>query len=405
MSVSPRTSVDIYPLKPCQYILYIKVLKKVIDLKQLIVFWILLIIFCNTVSAVVINQVLFDPVKSENGGEAIELYNKDDAIIDISGWYISTERSEKDILFPENTIIKPNNYFLITDKNWSDLKDNQLWRNSDFQEAITLNNKDSGIILKDKQGVIIDYLNWTKVKEGNSLLRINNTGNKLLDFIETIPQLFSLNSVSVVINVSKQITNNLNFELLLDNVKINTTEIMPKIKSQELMLKLFTDEKPEISFLNKSVNAIKSENYYFAKISLDNNILPGNYSIFIKTKDNQKEIKINYGTLAAFEVDTKRLRFDINPGKEIIARFKVKNIGNVDLDIDLAATDLISENDLISIENFQIIEPNSRPLKKGVKEKININRGRTIDFVVKIFVPADIQPGDYNGLLSFDVVE
>jgi len=405
MSVSPRTSVDIYPLKPCQYILYIKVLKKVIDLKQLIVFWILLIIFCNTVSAVVINQVLFDPVKSENGGEAIELYNKDDAIIDISGWYISTERSEKDILFPENTIIKPNNYFLITDKNWSDLKDNQLWRNSDFQEAITLNNKDSGIILKDKQGVIIDYLNWTKVKEGNSLLRINNTGNKLLDFIETIPQLFSLNSVSVVINVSKQITNNLNFELLLDNVKINTTEIMPKIKSQELMLKLFTDEKPEISFLNKSVNAIKSENYYFAKISLDNNILPGNYSIFIKTKDNQKEIKINYGTLAAFEVDTKRLRFDINPGKEIIARFKVKNIGNVDLDIDLAATDLISENGLISIENFQIIEPNSRPLKKGVKEKININRGRTIDFVVKIFVPADIQPGDYNGLLSFDVVE
>ena len=394
-----------YPLKPCQYILYIKVLKKVIDLKQLIVFWILLIIFCNTVSAVVINQVLFDPVKSENGGEAIELYNKDDAIIDISGWYISTERSEKDILFPENTIIKPNNYFLITDKNWSDLKDNQLWRNSDFQEAITLNNKDSGIILKDKQGVIIDYLNWTKVKEGNSLLRINNTGNKLLDFIETIPQLFSLNSVSVVINVSKQITNNLNFELLLDNVKINTTEIMPKIKSQELMLKLFTDEKPEISFLNKSVNAIKSENYYFAKISLDNNILPGNYSIFIKTKDNQKEIKINYGTLAAFEVDTKRLRFDINPGKELIARFKVKNIGNVDLDIDLAATDLISENGLISIENFQIIEPNSRPLKKGVKEKININRGRTIDFVVKIFVPADIQPGDYNGLLSFDVVE
>ena len=405
MSVSPRTSVDIYPLKPCQYILYIKVLKKVIDLKQLIVFWILLIIFCNTVSAVVINQVLFDPVKSENGGEAIELYNEGDVSIDISGGYISTERSEKDILFSENTIIKPNNYFLITDKNWSDLKDNQLWRNSDFQEAITLNNKDSGIILKDKQGVIIDYLNWTKVKEGNSLLRINNTGNKLLDFIETIPQLFSLNSVSVVINVSKQITNNLNFELLLDNVKINTTEIMPKIKSQELMLKLFTDEKPEISFLNKSVNAIKSENYYFAKISLDNNILPGNYSIFIKTKDNQKEIKINYGTLAAFEVDTKRLRFDINPGKEIIARFKVKNIGNVDLDIDLAATDLISENDLISIENFQIIEPNSRPLKKGVKEKININRGRTIDFVVKIFVPADIQPGDYNGLLSFDVVE
>ena len=405
MSVSPRTSVDIYPLKPCQYILYIKVLKKVIDLKQLIVFWILLIIFCNTVSAVVINQVLFDPVKSENGGEAIELYNEGDVSIDISGGYISTERSEKDILFSENTIIKPNNYFLITDKNWSDLKDNQLWRNSDFQEAITLNNKDSGIILKDKQGVIIDYLNWTKVKEGNSLLRINNTGNKLLDFIETIPQLFSLNSVSVVINVSKQITNNLNFELLLDNVKINTTEIMPKIKSQELMLKLFTDEKPEISFLNKSVNAIKSENYYFAKISLDNNILPGNYSIFIKTKDNQKEIKINYGTLAAFEVDTKRLRFDINPGKEIIARFKVKNIGNVDLDIDLAATDLISENGLISIENFQIIEPNSRPLKKGVKEKININRGRTIDFVVKIFVPADIQPGDYNGLLSFDVVE
>lgn len=373
-------------------------------MKQIIIALVLLLQL-DVVSAVVINQVLFDPIKAENGGEAIELYNNNDVNVDISSWYISTERSEKDIILPEKTILQSNNYFLITDKNWSDLKDNQLWRNADFQESITLNNKDSGVILKDKQGTIIDYLNWTKVKEGNSLLRINHTGNNLFDFIEIIPQLFSLNSVSVIINVSKQVNNGINVELLLDNIKINTAKIMPKSKSQELMLKIFTEEKPEISFLNKSINVIKSDSYYLAKINLDNNIDPGNYSIIIKTKDNQKEIILGYDVLVAFEVDTKRLRFDINPGKEIIARFKVKNTGNVDIDVDLAATDLISEDDFISIENFQIIEPNSRPLKKGIKERISINKGKMIDFVVKIFVPENIKPGNYNGLLSFDVTE
>ncbi len=373
-------------------------------MKKIIVFCFLFLVSLDFVSAVVINQVLFDPIKSENSGEAIELYNENDSEVDISGWYISTERAEKDILL-NNFILESRSYFLITDKNWSNLKDNLAWRNGDIEQVMTLNNKDSGIILKDKNGNVVDSVEWTKFKEGNSLLRVNFTGN-LIDFIETIPDFFPINSVSFFVSVNKTINTQLDAKLFLDSVEVNQTKIMPKKgKSQELVVKIFSEEKPEIVFLNKTIDVSKSDNYYLAKIGLSNSLSPGNYSINVNTKNQERKLYFEYGSLSSFEVDTKRLYFEVEPGKEIIARFKLKNTGNIDLDLDLVGTDLVSENDFISIENFQIIQPQEKSMKKDTKEKISVGKEKTVDFLVKIFVPENIKPGTYNGLLNFEVEE
>ena len=76
--------------------------------------------------SVVINQVLYDPLAHESGGEAIELYNPTANAVNISGWVIATEISDTDVTLP-NAIIRSGGYYLIADEGWASGRGNPGW--------------------------------------------------------------------------------------------------------------------------------------------------------------------------------------------------------------------------------------------------------------------------------------
>lgn len=128
------------------------------------VYYIFFLLLCSFhVSAldyVIINQVYVDPIATEAGGEAVELFNPGLQAIDISGYKIATESSIADITIPQDTVINAQQYYLIADIGWNVLKDNASWPNADHQEAFTMYNTDSGIALLDKNNKTIDALGW-----------------------------------------------------------------------------------------------------------------------------------------------------------------------------------------------------------------------------------------------------
>ncbi len=159
----------------------------------------LMVLLSPAVSAgVVISQVLYDPVGTESGGEAIELRNDGSVAEDISGWVIATESSSTDAVIPENTVLQPGQTFLIADKNWDDSKDNPEWRSADYEETITLGNKDSGIALIS-DGEVIDAVGWgdstniegglyegspaAMASPGKALLRTQDSDDNFEDFV------------------------------------------------------------------------------------------------------------------------------------------------------------------------------------------------------------------------------
>ena len=165
--------------------------------------YILLILLIPTVLAdIEIAEVLYDPINTETGGEAIRLYNPTQQPIDISNYIIKTESSATDATLP-NRILLPRDFFLIADLNWSKLKDNATFPNADYEEAITLANTNAGIALLNANNEIIDAIGWgdptqitiglfqgtpaIQVKEGNSLKRISSTNDNSNDFIENYP--------------------------------------------------------------------------------------------------------------------------------------------------------------------------------------------------------------------------
>lgn len=162
---------------------------------------VMLVLLAQLVQAgVVINQVLYDPIGTESGGEAVELKNDGTALIDISGWVIASESSAKDATIPENTILQPGQTFLVADTGWDDNKDNPDWKTADYEETMTLGNKDSGIALMSN-GSVIDAVGWgdeagiesnlyegspaALTEAGMALLRTKDTDDNSADFVET----------------------------------------------------------------------------------------------------------------------------------------------------------------------------------------------------------------------------
>src|SRR3989338_4209401 len=62
-------------------------------------------LLATSVSAVQISQVVYLPEGSDAGGEAVELYNEQDAPMDIGGWSLRTETSAKDAVVPAGTVL------------------------------------------------------------------------------------------------------------------------------------------------------------------------------------------------------------------------------------------------------------------------------------------------------------
>lgn len=163
---------------------------------------------CLALDHVVISEVLYDPIATETGGEAIEIYNPTASAIDISGYLIKTESSPSDATIPAGTSLAAHTFYLITDAGWTTLKDNASWANADHEEAVTLANADAGVAILKPNGTVVDAVGWgnpsgigaglsegtpaAHVTPGKSLRRADlaaDTDNNVADFIESAPEL------------------------------------------------------------------------------------------------------------------------------------------------------------------------------------------------------------------------
>lgn len=165
-------------------------------MKNIVLIMLLVIPFAH--ASVVISQVLYDPIGTESGGEAIELRNDGNEPANIGGWVIRTESSDSDATIPLNTVLQPSATFLIADEGWNSSRDNSSWKAADYEEKITLGNTDSGVALLTANGSVVDAVGWgapanidsglyegdpaQQVSAGMALARIQDTDDNSADF-------------------------------------------------------------------------------------------------------------------------------------------------------------------------------------------------------------------------------
>ncbi|MBS3128396.1 lamin tail domain-containing protein [Candidatus Woesearchaeota archaeon] len=335
--------------------------------------------FASLNQAIVISQVLYDPVGTENGGEAIELWNENDTLIDISGWTIKSRSSEVDATIPQGTLLFPGDYYLIADVGWNTTKDNASWRAADHEEALTLANTDAGVALKNGSRVI-DAVGWGSVVDqdlfegmpsngtgqGKSLHRLQDTNNNLADFAIETPDFFERSSSTQEIVISIPVEEEgaevgIESIALTDDLPEQGVQILP-LAGQERLISVIANisgnETSEVSveiegsFINLSE---EQPGIWAGVIPFSYTNPAGTYEIVLHASTPSESAELNSSfewlSLLALDIDTEALQFPrSNPGDILrvlgdqdgrtSSAPTIKNIGNTILNIGLSATRL-----------------------------------------------------------------
>tara|TARA_B100000315_G_scaffold258116_1_gene309132 strand:- start:3627 stop:4865 length:1239 start_codon:yes stop_codon:yes gene_type:complete len=409
----------------------------------------MLISSTGVLANILITEVLPDPIGTEAGGEYVELYNPTQEVVNLSGYVLATKSSDTDVTLPINGFIKPYSFYLVSDVNFNENKDNPNWVSPDYEESMTLGNSEGYISLLHNS-VQIDAIGWgqeTPLKEGTPLTvengksfkRIFNTSfkdsqNNIEDFLiiegdplnssfTTLAQnklLFSIQIESYGFGIS-------NISFTDDNPFENGYQIIPTPHGEKIIqvsYYLSSSGETNISFGNTTIFPTlqsESDHMYTSELVLHYYDEPGNYTLTIAASDgkitNTSVISFEYLSLAAIYLDAQSLFFEkINAGDEFIVegdlnenttlKPTIKNIGNIPLDIGIQGTSLKNENALISLEHiFVQFNGTYHPLDYS-KQIIDLNLGlqhlQPLGFKFKI--PLNASSGNYTTAVSINAI-
>ncbi|MFT4297924.1 MAG: lamin tail domain-containing protein, partial [Candidatus Woesearchaeota archaeon] len=151
-----------------------------------------------------ITQVLYNPLITSTGGEAVEIYNPNDFSVNLAGYTLHTTTRQPDVVFPDNAFIPPRSYFLVADIGWNEKKDSPLYPFADYKQAMTMRMTDGGVAIIDPNQVMVDAVGWGNADgiglpfyrgvpasytvRGEALVRINFTNDNSIDFISSLPK-------------------------------------------------------------------------------------------------------------------------------------------------------------------------------------------------------------------------
>lgn len=346
---------------------------------------VLVVLLPEATANVVIQEVLYNPFGAESGGEAVQIRNTGSAPVDVSGWVLATETSQSDATLPENTVLFPDDSFLIADSGWDSAKDNPDWPKADYEETITLGNTNAGIALKNAQGEIVDAVGWgdlaeikqglfegipaKEAEEGESLKRTQDTNDNSEDFIAGTPSFAGQNSVELEL-----IVGNNTARIVEDDDSAPGTQILPWAGRTRLIT-VQADDNAVVRFDNKVV-----EN---KKIEIPHTLSPGDYEVFV----DDQPLSFTVLPLRAFKLITRKVSVKAAKGGQALGELLVKNEGNVNVDVEWKVSDLRHDNDKILAKHVSI--PKTRV---GVGEQAPVS--------VSVTVPSEARTGVYKAVLT-----
>lgn len=422
-----------------------------------IIAFLILIITTNSVAAVYISQVQYDPL-DESKGEFVELYNNNIFEVNISLWTIRTEASQKDATIPDGVILPPLGYFLVSDVGFSSSNNSARWPAADHEEPISLYNSNSGVAIVDSNGTIMDAVGWGDPAgidpllyetepalpgiEGQSLLRIRDTGNNQEDFIATNPVFVrNNNSMTLIVNIAPASASNTSngsssSPITITNMSIspddddliNGIQITPKPgkgKKIKIDVTAIGAEKVFARLNGENKSLRKYSGVYKASFNMSYYLAPGVYTIEVTAQNGSEEvtssIDFEYLPLIAMDIDSARISFinltqgetsyligDSDPATK--DKPTIKNIGNIELDLKLSGTDMKSDFNSINITNmlysFSADFAVNRTLT-DTQDRFNLSLGLNSlsPLSLGLFIPQGLQEGTYAGTMSIIAVE
>ncbi len=405
-------------------------------IKNLVIGIMCFLLFAGSASADVwISQVLYDPV-SESAGEAVQLYNNGVSGVDVSGWMLKTGASEQDAVLPANTVLQPEQYYLIADVGWNTTKE-AGWRGADLETTINLYNSNSGVALMDFNFNVVDAVGWGNVNntdlyegtpaiavsEGNVLRRVNDSENNSADFIEAtadFSEKASTNQLILEVNVISPL--DFGVSIIPDDSLLAGFQVMPIPGSDKKMIVTANTTNANLTlfagFLNTTKQMTLNQAGYLAEFDIPFYTAPGSYNVTIAFNNFDRQQQVEILGVTALDIDSDRIIFeDAAPGKEVYVygdknmetknKATIQNIGNTALDINIFGTDLMSGMEKIGVRNVMFSFNNLFDYGlsdllgyAGLFLDLGLAPAATSELGFKLSVPLNATGGKYTGKVS-----
>ena len=255
---------------------------------------------------VVINEIMYAPLPDEP--EWIELFNKSNSVINLSGWKIG-DNSKSSSTIKSNALIMPLSYLVIS-------KDSSIDGIFNIKVPFvvsnfpSLNNTGDAVVLKDSSGNVVDSVEYTPDWGGNngsSIERISvdaqstsasnwkiteNKNKATPGYINSVSQKdYDIELADIIFNSSQPMIN--------DNVSISAKVINKGKYSPHFSLHLFEDinqdSLPDVHLADLeylSVNPLDSSSFYF-NYSIEKISTPHSYFV-IAQMENDQDTSNNY---------------------------------------------------------------------------------------------------------------
>ncbi|MFC2134629.1 lamin tail domain-containing protein [Bacteroidota bacterium] len=370
-----------------------------------------------------INEVLYNPLSTENGGEAVVIYNDGNNDVDVSGWVLATKTSSRDATLPNNTSIRAGGYLLIADNGFSLNRDDSSWPDPNYEEAITLGNSDAWVSLINNNKTI-DTVGWGDAaeffegtphpgaEEGKSLLRVSYTNDNSIDFIESTPVFFEVyNPLKVIIDVEVNVSEEKDIikEIKImsdDNSSEEGVQINPvagKTKRFEVFVETFNENFEskklvigEREFELEEFESNETSIIFRGEVLMKYYENARNYEVKAVFKSNgteyTKSISFEFTSLSAIEVN-KDLNFNVQSKEEIIDNIILQNVGNEDLLLKIKGRDIPFENLFFSVDEFET----SSKLSENYQDLKTISNGKNSAITISLKLLGNNLAENYRG--------
>jgi len=140
----------------------------------------LLIIFPKLATAVIINEIMYNPSGADSEHEWVEIYNNNSFAINTSGWkFYEAETNHGLTLINGSYLIQQNQYAIIADNSDIFLEDYPDFNSTLFDSSFSLSNTGETIAIKNSSLDIINEITYNNSiggdNNGNSISLINNS--------------------------------------------------------------------------------------------------------------------------------------------------------------------------------------------------------------------------------------
>lgn len=408
-------------------------------MKKIIVGLLCLCFFLPLATAnVYITEVMYAPTQvSDSEGEWLELYNDGEQSIDLNTWNLDGKAIGNKSIAGKSYLVIARELLDGVDTDTESFEsywgnNNGVWDENFSATELTLSLKEEDTIVLtnglnteqfsynksfggNKNGRTIERISLTEWQEGpidgtpgfGNFSTSKNTGNMIyvfVDILNNIPEIISLN--------------------MTDDAEQQGIQILPLLEGKKtVFIDLLVNESDgfqdieQVSFVvfNETRNLSFKENLsttlarYQGNFTIQSTVLAGEYSLeaFARDTENQsgKNISFIYEGIVSTELNMSSFEMSLHSGDAAIRSVQILNQGNIAIDTEVSAQDLISEQGKISNNAIEVFQDVWLPLANPVFLNLNVAPQTAGEIQFRIQAPQQAKSGKYEGRIIITSME